>query len=161
VARITRWNGEQLINKVASTLERMGPIYSEAATLQMSNPVWDWQWATLRKTSLLMGGTKESGKPGVIVGPGRRDIVDTGRLLDSITSPRVVRQNGTAALTIGWTAPYAKTVLAGGRYGSYVNVRGEFVNVGQRPARNWIQAAFESRPPAQLFAEIWKSAGRT
>lgn len=153
--RFTRWNASALTAKVATTLGRIAPVYVEETTLQISNPLWDWNWDTLREESLLMGGETEPGLPGVIVKAGKRDIVDTGRLLDSITAPLIVRRGNTATLSIAWTAPYAKRVLEGGVYGTYVNVRGEIVSVGQRPARNWIQAAYDARPPEKAFANAW------
>jgi hypothetical protein len=153
----TRWNAERLVNKVAETLSVAGPIYQEVSIQQMANPLWNWDWDTLRRQSLLQGGEREPGKPGVIVRAGKRDIVDTGKLLDSIQRPVVVFQPNRISLVIKWTAPYASVVLRGGVYGTYTNIRGQRVSVGRRPARNWIQAAFEARPPAQVFAEIWRS----
>lgn len=156
--RFNQWNAPKLIKKVAATLEKAGAVYLEETTLQISNPVWNWDWETLRAESLLLGGKREPGKPGVIVGTGRRDIVDTGRLLDSVTRPTVTATTGEAVLRISWTAPYAKKVLGGGVYGTYVNVRGQIVNVGRRPARNWIKAAYAPKPPARVFADIWRSS---
>jgi hypothetical protein len=153
----TRWNSEQLILKVSSTLAKAGPVYQEVSMLQIANPLWQWNWDTLRSKSLLMGGQTEPGKPGVIVRAGKRDIVDTGNLLDSMQSPVVLKEPNRSSLFIRWTAPYAKVVLGGGVYGKYTNIRGETVRVGRRPPRNWIRAAFEARPPAQVFAEIWRS----
>lgn len=155
--RFTSWNASRLEAKVASTLGRVAPTYVEETTLQIANPLWNWSWDTLREESLLMGGETEPGLPGVIVRAGRRDIVDTGKLMDSITNPLIVRRGNTASLSIAWTAPYARRVLEGGVYGTYVNVRGEIVNVRNRPGRNWIQAAFETRPPEKVFANVWRS----
>lgn len=155
--RIKAWNAGRLEAKVARVLERAGGVYTEETIVQMASPIWPWSWDTLREESLLMGGEKEDNLPGVIVKAGPRDIVDTGKLIDSITKPLVIRQGGTAKLVIAWTAPYAQRVLEGGVYGPYVNVRGAIVNVGPRPGRNWIQAAYQSKPPAQVFANIWRS----
>lgn len=155
--KLTAWNAPKLLNKVVNTLEKAGVVYVEETTLQISNPIWNWNWDTLRAESLLMGGETEPGQPGVIVRAGNRDIVDTGELLDSITAPKVSRDSGTAVLRIAWTAPYSGRVLGGGVYGSYVNVRGQIVNVGNRPGRNWIKAAYDAKPPAQVFANIWRS----
>ena len=155
--RFKSWNANRIEAKVASTLRRAGDLYTEETLAQMANPIWPWNWDTLRETSLLMGGETEAGLPGVIVRAGPRDIVDTGELMDSITPPQVTQDKGAAKLSIVWTAPYARKVLEGGVYGSYVNVRGAIVNVGQRPGRNWIQAAYNSKPPAQVFADIWRS----
>lgn len=154
------WNAEQLVAKATDTLTQAGPVYAEATTQLMANPIWNWNWDTLRAQSLLMGGTQEPGKPGVIVRAGKRDIVDTGKLLDSMQTPVVTADGNSAVLSIRWTAPYAKVVLGGGVYGSYTNVRGQRVSVGRRPPRNWIKAAFEARPPERVFAEIWRSRAK-
>ena len=154
---IKQWNAARLLAKVATTLEKSGAVYSETAVLQMSNPIWDWDWATLRFESLLMGGTREPGRLGVIVGDGPRDIVDTGRLLDSMTKPLVIRERGKASMVIAWTAPYAERVRTGGYYGSYINPRGQEVTVGYRPGRDWIAATFKARPAEQVFVDIWRS----
>ena len=155
--KFKQWNAPKFINKVVTALEKVGAVYLEETTLQISNPIWNWNWDTLRAESLLMGGQTEAGKPGVIVRAGNRDIVDTGNLLDSVTAPAVSKSSGQAVLRIAWTAPYAAKVLGGGVYGSYVNVRGQIVNVGNRPGRNWIKAAYAAKPPAQVFANIWRS----
>ena len=157
-----RWQPENILNKVADSLEGAGAVYAQETILQMSNPIWQWNWDTKRKVSLLMGGEQQGsiggGMSGVVVRAGKRDVVDTGRLLDSITRPLVVRQGSSASLVIAWKAPYARVVLGGGDYGSYTPPgQSEPVRLGQRPARNWIQAAYESRPPDRVFAEIWRS----
>jgi hypothetical protein len=154
---IKKWNADRLVAKAAQTLSKAAPVYSNQAVLLMSNPIWDWDYSTLRYESLLLGGEKRPGRRGVIVREGPRDIVDTGRLLDSMTKPLVIRQRGSTALVIGWTAPYAKAILLGGDFGSYVNPDGAVVNLGYRPGRNWIAETFKTRPPAQVFSEIWRS----
>lgn len=155
-----KWDTEFLGKRAEKVLEKVGPVFAEEATRQMANPIWDWAWATLRFESLLMGGATEPGLPGVVVSPGPRDIVDTGNLMDSMTKPKVIREPNKVSLVISWggsKAPYAQRVLKGGVYGGYINPRGQFVSVGDRPARNWIQAALEAKPAAQVFADIWRS----
>ena len=155
--RITKWNAARLVAKVATTLEKAGPGYSEQAVLLMSNPIWDWNYSTLRFESLLQGGERRPGRLGVVVQPGPRDIVDTGRLLDSMTKPLVVQERGRTSLRIAWTAPYASKILRGGDFGSYVNPEGAVVNLGYRPGRDWIAETFKTRPPDQVFANVWRS----
>lgn len=153
----TEWKPDRIFDRVADTLQEAGPVYTEATLLQMSNPIWNWQWDTRRRVSLLMGGETQNGVPGVVVRAGRRDIVDTGFLLDSITAPRVERTPDSIKLMIEWKAPYSGRVLAGGDYGSYTPPgQADKVDLPGRPARNWIQAAYESRPPLQVFTNIWK-----
>lgn len=151
------WKPERILDKVAQTLEEAGPVYAQATILQMSNPIWNWNWDTRRRVSLLMGGERQQGRPGVIVRAGRRDIVDTGRLLDSMTAPRVVKEQGAVTLQIEWKAPYSGRVLAGGNYGVYTPPgQKDAVSMPGRPARNWIEAAFESKPPLGVFSNIWR-----
>lgn len=151
------WKPERILDKVADTLQKAGPIYAEATILQMSNPIWNWQWDTRRRVSLLMGGERQNGVEGVVVRAGRRDIVDTGFLLDSMTQPRVERTRDAISLLIEWKAPYSGRVLAGGDYGSYIPPgQDEPVDLPGRPARNWIQAAYQSKPPLDVFSNIWR-----
>lgn len=153
----TDWKPERILDKVAQTLEAAGPVYVEATILQMSNPVWNWNWDTRRRVSLLMGGERQQGQPGVVVRAGRRDVVDTGRLLDSITKPVVVRTKDAITLQIEWKAPYSGRVLAGGNYGKYRPPgQRDTVSMPNRPARNWIEAAFQAKPPMEVFSNIWR-----
>lgn len=152
-----RWQPENIFNKVAEALEQAGSVYAEETVLQMSNPVWQWNWDTRRRVSLLMGGERTRGVPGVVVRAGKRDVVDTGRLLDSMTQPRVVRSQDSIALEIEWKAPYSGRVLQGGDYGVYTPPgQSNAVDVRGRPARNWIEAAFQNKPPLDVFANIWR-----
>ena len=152
-----KWTPENIFNKVADSLEKAGTVYEEETILQISNPIWPWNWDTRRRVSLLMGGERTQGAPGVVVRAGKRDIVDTGRLLDSITQPRVVREQDAIVLEIEWRAPYSGRVLAGGNYGSYIppGQRDEVDLPGRLP-RNWIQAAFQNKPPLDVFTNVWR-----
>ncbi len=152
-----KWTPENIFNKVAESLEEAGAVYAQETVLQMSNPIWQWNWDTRRRVSLLMGGVRTQGVPGVVVRAGKRDVVDTGRLLDSMTQPRVVKTQGAIAMEIEWKAPYSGKVLTGGDYGVYTPPgQTNSVEMRNRPARNWIEAAFQAKPPLQVFTEIWK-----
>ena len=151
------WKPEPLYMKVSATLQRAGQVYADTAVLQMSNPIWDWPWDTRRRVSLLMGGETQNGVEGVVVRAGRRDIVDTGFLLDSMTTPRVQRRPDAITMTIEWKAPYSGRVLRGGNYGTYIPPgQDDPVDLPGRPPRNWIEAAYQSRPPLQVFSNIWR-----
>lgn len=155
--RFVEWKPERIFDKVAQTLETAGPVYAQATILQISNPVWDWNWDTRRRVSLLLGGERQPGRPGVVVRAGKRDIVDTGRLLDSMTAPKVVRSREAITLQIEWKAPYSGRVLAGGNYGVYTPPgQKEAVALPGRLPRNWIEAAFQSQPPLEVFSNIWR-----
>jgi hypothetical protein len=158
--KIRQWNAALLESKAASVLAQTAPVYLRTTERLIGTPIWQWNWDTLREESLLMGGVSDPPLPGVTVYAGKRDIVDTGALLDSVSKPMVVRQGGKATLYISWRVPYSAKVLGGGVYGTYVNVRGETVKVGKRPPRNWIKAAYQVHPPEKIFAEIWRTAGK-
>lgn len=152
------WNALKIIGKVDQVLEKAGAVYAEQATTVMSNPLWDWDWDTLRFESLLMGGERKPGSRGVVVNAGKRDVVDTGKLLDSITGPTVSSRQYRSTMAVGWTAPYAKLVAYGGYYGpGYRNPDGVWTPLGNRPARNWVEKTFELNPADRVFADIWKS----
>ena len=156
--RFTKWNANQLLNKVNRTLEKAGPVYQDEAIKQIATPDWQWGWDTRRKVSLRMGGEKQPGMSGVVVYAGKRDIVDTGTLLASMTEPLVTGRSSTSSLVIAWTAPYARRVLEGGNYGSYIPPgQREYVDLGNRPGRNWIEEAYREKPPATVFSQIWRS----
>lgn len=155
--RFVEWKPEVILDRVEETLQQAGPVYAQATTLQISNPVWNWKFDTRRRVSLLLGGERQQGQPGVVVRAGRRDIVDTGRLLDSITKPKVVRSQDAITLQIEWKAPYSGRVLAGGDYGSYTPPgQRDPVSLPGRQPRNWIEAAFQSQPPLDVFTNIWR-----
>lgn len=94
---------------------------------------------------------------GILIPAGKRDAVDTGTLLESQTAPVVTTSGALSVMTIRWTAPYAATVLYGGDYGSYVNVKGRVVNVGQKPGRDWISPAFRAQPFVPFFVARWRA----
>lgn len=152
-----KWQPQVIFNKVADSLEQAGATYSEETIRQMSNPIWQWNWDTRRRVSLLLGGERTSGVPGVVVRAGKRDIVDTGRLLDSMTQARVVREQNSIALIIEWKAPYSGRVLQGGDYGTYTPPgQSNSVELPNRLPRNWIEAAFQNKPPLDVFSNIWR-----
>lgn len=180
------WKPERILDKVETVLLETGRQLGEEAKVQISTVQFDWPNPTLRFTSLFMGGlaggtrgdrfsppttavgarnTKrfkggvQSGRfrgRGVYISEGPRDAVDTGELLRSQTAPTVRRGRDAITMTIRWTAPYSGVVLFGGDYGTYVNPDGAVVNVGVKPGRNWIGKTFESKPPMEVFSNIWR-----
>jgi len=183
--RITQWNSRRLLERPGLILREYGPVIGDEMKRQMATVQFRWPTNTLRFTSLFMPGFKQRGPgqfsppttqagarntarfkfesqetlisgKGIFIPKGLRDAVDTGELLNSQTLP-VVTQNGSATrLRIGWTAPYAATVLYGGDYGSYINVNGAFVDVGQKPGRDWISPALQLYPLRPFFINRWR-----
>lgn len=147
--QLKEWNGDKLLARTEKVLEQLGPIYAAEADRQITSVKWAWPVPVLRFASLRMGGTPGP-RGGVVVAAGNRDIVDTGKLLNSRQAPQV---QGTS-MTIRWNAPYAMNVLKGS-YGPYVNPAGDRV-VPQQIARNWIDATYQALPAARLFAEKWR-----
>lgn len=150
MAKIVRWNADKILAKVPKVLKDYGDLAATEAVTQITTQQWYWPHSTLRFQSRLMGGKQEG--LGVRIPDGDRDIVDTGRLLESQSAP-VVANN---SVTITWNAPYAMRVLTGGDYGEYFNPNGALVRAGG-PARNWIRATYEALPPRQIFLDIWRS----
>lgn len=149
--RLLEWNAEAILAKVPKVLEKVGAELGEEARSQITNIKWDWPNPTLRFKSSLMGGTTTPGKPGVLVQAGKRDIVDTGRLLASQTD-LIVDGNSVA---IRWDVPYASLILSGGDFPTYTNPRGVQVTPKDRPKRNWITATFAAKPVLPLFVRYW------
>lgn len=143
MARVTfqlkEWNGDKLLARTEKVLEQLGPIYAAEADRQITSIKWFWPNTTVRRFS------RE-----VVKGPGDRNIVDSGKLLQSRQAPQVSNN----AMTIVWSADYALNVAIG-KYGTYPGARGEPV---QPPniARNWIDATLRELPAARLFAEKWR-----
>ena len=147
--QLKEWNAEKLLAKSERVLEQLGPIYAAEADKQVTSVKWSWPVPVLRFVSLRMGGTPGP-KGGVVVPAGKRDIVDTGRLLASRQEPKV--QNNT--MSIAWQAPYAMNIIKGS-YGPYKTPAGNTV-LPQQIARNWIDATYQALPAVKLFAEKWR-----
>jgi hypothetical protein len=147
--QIKSWNAEKLLGRSTQILEDFAPVIAEEARRQISLVQWSWDRGTLRFKSI--GGLGTRSGNGVYVDPGKRDILDTGRLRDSQQAP-IVKAN---QLSITWTAPYAGLVLKGGAFAPYVNPNGRLIDPGDRPGRNWIGAAFEAEPVLPFFVKRW------
>lgn len=155
-AEVTEWNAERLLQRSTRILEEFAPVIAEEARRQISLVQWDWDRGTLRFRSLGGVGTPRRDGRGVYVPPGRRDIVDRGRLRDSQQAPQV-RGN---TLSIEWTAPYSGVVLRGGDFGSYTNPLGKaYQGPNVRPGRDWIGAAFRVQEPLTFFVRRWRELG--
>jgi len=151
---LVRWNADKLLARSTQILEQFAPVIAEEARQQIVSPIWEWPNPTLRFKSLYQGGERVKTKFGsaVLIPAGKRDIVDRGQLLNSQQAPQVANNS----LSIEWTAPYSGVVLRGGNYGSYVNPAGKPTDVGDRPPRNWIEAALRKQPPLPFFVAQWK-----
>lgn len=154
------WKAFDLIDEVESTTALVGEEYALYSRALFNSVSWPWPSDTLRFRSANMGG--RSDKPfsdGVWVGAGDRDIVDTGRLRDSMTGPTVKPNRGGLLMDITWKAPYAMNVIKGGPYGEYVDPRGNPVGPIQgRPGRDWISVALADFPAKQVFVSVWQLA---
>ena len=146
--QLKEWNAAKLLAKSERVLEQLGPLYEAESDRQIASVKWAWPVPVLRFQSLLMGGTPGP-RGGVVVAAGRRDIVDTGKLLDS----RKTAVQG-KSLSITWQAPYAMNVIKGS-YGPYENPAGDRV-LPQQIARNWIGATYQALPAMKTFAEKWR-----
>ena len=153
---IKQWNADLLVQRTTRILEDYAPVIAEEARTQIKTVKWRWPNPTLRFQSLFMGGktVRTTYGTGVVIPKGKRDIVDTGRLLASQQAPLVA--NG--RITIAWTAPYAMDVLRGSYPDPYISpLTGEVIPApGKKPPRNWIEAALEAQPPLPFFVQRWR-----
>lgn len=126
--KVTSWRAPELVARVSQVLEDFGPQVAFQAEQEVAKDQYNWPVATQRKN-------------GRLVPAGKRDIIDTGTLLNSATTPQVFRGANSALLQIAWTAPYAYEVLKGG----YVvgNSQGNYV----APERNWIAKTYAQLAP--------------
>ena len=125
--RVTSWRAPELVARVSQVLEDFGPYVAFQAEQEIAKDQYDWPVATLRKNNQL-------------VPAGKRDIIDTGTLLNSATTPQVFRGASSASLQIAWTAPYAYEVLDGYVVG---NSQGNYI----APKRNWIAKTYAQLGP--------------
>jgi hypothetical protein len=137
-AKVTvTWDLDKLETRIAQILEDYGPLISFQLQEEISKDQFFWPVDTFR------------GKSGTInprlVPRGERDIVDTGRLLNSQGPPEVQKNR----LTIQWTAPYSKAVLQGGY--TVESSRGNYL----APGRDWITPALRERPLLPYLVQRW------
>ena len=113
----------------------------------MNSSTWGWTRDTLRKNGSIAGST--------------RDIVDTGKLRNSLSIKEKNLKTKTT-ISIQYKTPYAALVHYGGVVVPYGNVRAGTVIV---PARPWIEATLKgthgiqkfnmSKPMNTGFNEVW------
>lgn len=135
--QIVRWNADKLLQRVPKVLSSYGEKVSPMLQQAIKSRVYPWPSATRRQVGRFSG-------PFVPAGP--RDIVDTGRLLDSQTPPTVTPNS----LTIRWTAPYSKEVLTR----EFVTFTGQIAE-----PRDWITPVLKAEPPLKFFAAEWRKIG--
>jgi hypothetical protein len=131
--RVTQWRAERIIAKVPRILNEYGPLIGFQLQQEISKDQYDWPVDTRRKS-------------GRLVKAGKRDIVDTGELLNSQTPAEV--EGGT--LTIRWGAPYSLEVLEGGY------LVGTLRNYYVAPGRDWITPALREKPLLPFLVERWQ-----
>ena len=131
--RVTQWRAERIIAKVPRILNEYGPLIGVQLQQEISKDQYDWPVDTRRKS-------------GRLVKAGKRDIVDTGELLNSQTPAEV--EGGT--LTIRWGAPYSLEVLEGGY------LVGTLRNYYVAPGRDWITPALREKPLLPFLVERWQ-----
>lgn len=133
--KITKWNAEKLLARSEKILKDFGPIIAEEAKRQITTEKWDWPGPTRRRS-------------GQFVPAGLRDIVDTGKLLNSQSAPRVTQEGALSVLRIEWTAAYAADVA----FQSFVTATGAVAK-----PRNWITASLDAEPFRPFFFERWRA----
>lgn len=137
--QITQWRAERIVAKVPRILTEYGPVIGFQLQQEISKDVYAWPTQTRQGGAIVTNRVN-----GPVTTP--RDIVDTGTLLNSQTTPQVEGNT----LTIAWSAPYSLAVLQGG----YVIVRSNGSYIA--PGRDWITPALRERPLLPFLAERWQ-----
>lgn len=106
----------------------------EALGAAVSSSTWQWNGKTTTRSN---GSTASS----------PRDIVDTGRLKNSLKIKESFNQSG-SKIGIAYSAPYAALVHYGGVVLPYGNKRANTVII---PARPWISATLQGTHGIKLF----------
>lgn len=146
--QIKQWNADKLLARATQILEDFGPLVAFQSEQEIAKEQYTWPVTTRRKNGQ------------VVTSP--RDIVDTGRLINSATPPEVSSAGGRSALRIAWTAPYAYEVLKGGYLVG--TTRQNYV----APERDWISRTYRQlqvdgeRPFLPFLVRRWNQlAGDT
>lgn len=138
--RIVSWNADKLLKRVPVVLANYGNKITPLLQESIKAKIYDWPVATRRKVGVYSGQ---------FVPAGSRDIVDTGKLLQSQSAPQITENS----LTIRWTAPYSGEVLRGGFLVG--NLRNAYI----APGRDWITPVLAAQPPMEFFAAEWRKIG--
>lgn len=132
------WDFKKINGRIDQILENYGPYISFQLQEELSKPQFEYTDDENKPVITRRKNGETVGSP--------RDIVDTGRLLNSQTAPDI--KNG--VLKIRWTAPYSKAILEGG----YIvgTVRNNYV----AKARDWITPALRERPFKPFVIRQWR-----
>jgi hypothetical protein len=139
--QVTEWNAVKLERRAARILVDYGPRIAFQTQQEISKEQFFWPVTTRRKN-------------GRLIEAGKRDIVDTGTLLNSQTPPEVTNSGALSVLQIRWTAPYSGEVLRG----NYLvgTARNNYV----APPRDWITPALREQPFVPFFRQRWRQIGQ-
>lgn len=118
-------------NSFAVLVDEFGQQQQE----EIRSEKWDWPRTTYRQVGV--------GRTGAVA-DSPRDIVDTGKLLNSLDIEFVNPHHA----VYYWQAQYAIFVLMGARYSSGT----------EAPGRNWIESAMEEYDLLENFADILRDA---
>lgn len=139
--RLVSWNADRLLKRVPRRiLSDYGDVLGPQLQNEIAKPQFQWPRFTRRKN-------------GRRVAPGKRDIVDKGKFIDSQTDPTVSESDSGVNLTIGWTASYAKDIFYGEEV-EFVTRDGGFYSL-ELPGRDWITPALEAQPFGSYFVQRW------
>lgn len=147
--RLSQWNGDQLQARLSNAVLQYGEILDEQMRIELTTRKWVYPEPTLRFRSLLMGGVSQAGG-GVLIQSGPRDIVDTGRLLES----QELRYTPGGGFTLSW-ASYARNVISG-VYPRYINPQGDNVQPIYVP-RNFVQSGLAAVPALPFIVQAWRA----
>lgn len=133
--KITSWNADRFLSRIPQILDDFAPQVAFQSEQELAKVQYKWPRRRSDGTEIITH--RKNGQR--VTTP--RDIVDTGELMNSATSPQVAPTATGASLRIVWTAPYAKAVQVGG----YIigTIRYNYV----APERDWIKRTYLQLKP--------------
>lgn len=141
--QFTAWNADRLLRrKPRRILSDYGDLLGPQLQNEIAKPQFTWPNVTRRINGRVVGSP--------------RDIVDTGRFIDSQTEPRVSEDEGGVSMTIGWTEPYAADIYKGVVGDDYVSAGGVIQTTDPKKARDWITPALKAQPFRSYFFKRWQ-----
>ena len=136
--KITKWNAKTILANGPRIMKEYSVHIGAQAQEEMLTSQFFYPVDTERKS-------------GAFIKKGKRDIYDTGELIQS--QSELVRGN---TITLSYAAPYASEVFKGG----YEVDRGKEDSY-TAPPRDWITPALNNKPLLPFLVERWNKINKT
>lgn len=135
--KITKWNAKEILAKGPRILKDYSVVLGAQLQEEMLTNQFDYPVDTTRKN-------------GAFIKAGKRDIYDTGELIQS-QSESVAGDT----LLIRYSAPYAFEVYQGG----YRVTRADKISY-TAPPRDWVKPALDAKPFDKFVIERWNKTNK-